>query len=419
MNISLFIARKLQFKGNKHHSSSSSTIIAVIGVAIAIFVMVLTLCVVHGFKNQIKDKVCGFDSQISINPPTEIRDSSDLSISLNDTLTQIIETSLSNSSSYTYSLILDQPGVLKTDENFAGLIFRGIDTNSNLQFIQSNLIEGIIPNYGIDSCKNKIVISNATATMLDIKLGDKINTYFFTNNNIRARKFEISGIYNSNFGDYDKLIAYASLSSLQHIAQLDSLSGTSIVINGLNNEEIASHSISLYSAISEAVYAGKLNKIYSIDNVHHTGAMYFNWLDLLDTNVVVILVLMGCVAGFTLISCLFIIILERVKTIGLLKAMGATNSQVRRIFIHMAQRLVIRGMLIGNILSITVLLLQQHYHIVPLDPEAYYLNSVPVEINWLHILILNLCVIVIASLILILPSHLASKISPAQTMRYE
>ena len=255
--------------------------------------------------------------------------------------------------------------------------------------------------------------------MLDIKLGDKINTYFFTNNNIRARKFEISGIYNSNFGDYDKLIAYASLSSLQHIAQLDSLSGTSIVINGLNNEEIASHSISLYSAISEAVYAGKLNKIYSIDNVHHTGAMYFNWLDLLDTNVVVILVLMGCVAGFTLISCLFIIILERVKTIGLLKAMGATNSQVRRIFIHMAQRLVIRGMLIGNILSITVLLLQQHYHIVPLDPEAYYLNSVPVEINWLHILILNLCVIVIASLILILPSHLASKISPAQTMRYE
>ena len=147
--------------------------------------------------------------------------------------------------------------------------------------------------------------------------------------------------------------------------------------------------------------------------------MYFNWLDLLDTNVIVILALMGCVAGFTLISCLFIIILERVKTIGLLKALGATNTQVRHVFIHMAQRLVLRGMLIGNLLSISFLLLQQKYHLIPLNPEAYYLNHVPVEINWTHIILLNVAVIAIASLILILPSYLVSRISPAQTMRYE
>ena len=201
MNIALFIARKLQLKGSKRHTSSSSSIIAVSGVAIAIFVMVLTLCVVHGFKNEIKDKVCGFDSQITINPPMTVRDSSDLSIKLNDTLRHIINTSLNDSAKYTISLTVDQPGVMKTEDNFAGLIFKGIDANSNLSFINSNLIEGVIPDYSNDSCKNKIVISSNTASSLDIKIGDKINTYFFTDNNIRARKFEISGIYNSNFGE--------------------------------------------------------------------------------------------------------------------------------------------------------------------------------------------------------------------------
>lgn len=419
MNISLFIARRLQLKGSKRHTSSSSSIIAGTGVSIAIFVMVLTLCVVLGFKNQIREKVTGFDSQITINPPLVINDSSDLSIRFNDTIRSLINSAITDTTNISASLSIKQPGIMKTDENFAGLIFKGINSSSNISFIESNLLEGKIPDYTNDSCKNQIVISSATAKSLEIKVGDKINTYFFTDNNIRARKFEVAGTYNSNFGEYDKLIAYAYLPTLQRIAQLDSLSGTSIEINGLNTDDIESQANALQTKINQAVYNQKLDKIYNIDNVQHSGALYFNWLDLLDTNVIVILILMSCVAGFTLISCLFILILERVKTIGLLKSLGATNSQVRRIFIHMAQRLVLRGMIIGNILSLIFVFLQQKYHLIPLDPEAYYLNCVPVEINWWHILILNIGVIVITSLILILPSHLASKISPAQTMRYE
>ena len=419
MNISLFIARRLQLKGSKRHTSSSSSIIAGTGVSIAIFVMVLTLCVVLGFKNQIREKVTGFDSQITINPPLVINDSSDLSIRFNDTIRSLINSAITDTTNISASLSIKQPGIMKTDENFAGLIFKGINSSSNISFIESNLLEGKIPDYTNDSCKNQIVISSATAKSLEIKVGDKINTYFFTDNNIRARKFEVAGTYNSNFGEYDKLIAYAYLPTLQRIAQLDSLSGTSIEINGLNTDDIESQANALQTKINQAVYNQKLDKIYNIDNVQHSGAIYFNWLDLLDTNVIVILILMSCVAGFTLISCLFILILERVKTIGLLKSLGATNSQVRRIFIHMAQRLVLRGMIIGNILSLIFVFLQQKYHLIPLDPEAYYLNCVPVEINWWHILILNIGVIVITSLILILPSHLASKISPAQTMRYE
>lgn len=421
MNISLFIARRLQLKGSKRDTSSSSTIIAVTGVAIAIAVMVITLCVVYGFKNQINEKVIGFDSQITINPANDyFTGNTDYAITLTDSLSQIITSALGgDSSKATIAISLKQPGILKTDDNFAGLIFKGINNQNDLSFLKKNIVEGELPNLGVDSCKNKIIISSSTSSSLNITVGDKINTYFFINNNIRARKFEIAAIYNSYFGDYDKLIAYAPITTLQRIAQIDSISGTTIEITGIDNELIYDKSIEIQTAINQAVYGQKLNKIYRVDNVLNSGAMYFNWLELLDTNVIVILILMSCVAGFTLISCLFIIILERVKTIGLLKAIGATNSQVRQIFIHMAQRLVLRGMLIGNILSLSFMYIQDKYHIIPLDPEAYYLSFVPVEFNWWHIIALNIGVIIISSLILILPSHLASTISPSQTMRYE
>ena len=420
MNISLFIARKLRIKGGTRKSSSSSSIIAVAGIAIAIFVMVLTLTVVLGFKNQIREKVTGFDSQISILPPIVVNDSSDLSITYDEKLLNLISSIVNlNNSNASIALALKQPGIMKTDDNFAGLIFKGVSDISHFDFVKQNLIAGEIPNFENDSCKNKVVISSTTANALNIALGDKINTYFFTDNNIRARKFEIAGIYNSNFSEYDKLLAFAPLSTLQRIALLDSLSGSSIEIRGINHDEIAPLSLQLQSAIHQSVYNNDIDKLYSINNVLQSGAMYFNWLALLDTNVVVILILMSCVAGFTLISCLFIIILERVKTIGLLKALGATNAQVRQIFRHMAQRLVLRGMIIGNILSLSFVFLQEKYHLIALNPEAYYLSYVPVEINWWHILILNVCVIIVSSAILILPSHLASTISPAQTMRYE
>ena len=419
MNISLFIAQRLQLKGTNRDTSSSSTIIAVVGITIAIIVMLLTITIVLGFKHQIQDKVMGFDSQITINPAINYyTGESEDYITLNDSLQNVIEQTI-NDSNANIALSVNQPGIIKTDNNYIGLIFKGISKHSDTFFINQNLIDGNLYNFYTDSCKNKIIISSFTSSALNINIGDKVNTYFFTKNNLRTRKFEIAGIYNSNFGEYDKLIAYAPLSTLQRIAQLDSTSGTIIEISRIDNDLIQEKSIALQSAINNAVYQNYLHKIYNVNNVKQSGAMYFNWLDLLDTNVVVILILMGCVAGITLISCLFIIILERIKTIGLLKAIGATNAQIRQIFIYMALRLVLRGMIIGNIISLSFVYIQDVFRIIPLDPEAYYLSYVPVEINWDHILCLNFCVIIIAGLILIAPAHLASKISPSQTMRYE
>ena len=421
MNISLFIARRLQIKGTKHDTSSSSTVIAVTGVAIAIIVMVLTLSIVFGFKHQIREKVMGFDAQITVNPEIDFSTGGNKqSLTLSDTLFTIIDSTIvHHNPNAIVSLTVKQPGILKTEENFAGLIFKGIGKNSDTQFARNNIVNGKFPDFACDSCKNKIVISSTTANALKIAVGDKINTYFFTNDQLRTRRFEIAGIYNSNFGEYDKLVAYASLSTLQRIAMLDSLSGTSIEISQINNDDIQDCANTLQRAITQATNQQELDHLYQVETVLQSGAIYFNWLDLLDTNVVVILILMGCVAGITLISCLFIIILERVRTIGLLKALGATNSQIRLIFISMALRLVIRGMLIGNIISLALVYIQDTYRVIPLDPEAYYLSYAPVEISWPHIMTLNIGVIVISSLILIIPSHLVSKISPSQTMRYE
>lgn len=420
MNISLFIAQRLQLKGTKRDTSSSSTVIAIAGVAIAIIVMVLTLSIVLGFKHQIREKVSGFESQITINPANDYyTGQTDQTIVFTDSIKNILDSLYHNYNSIKISLSVELPGMIKTDDNFMGLVFKGINRNANNFFISQNIVEGNIPNYDIDSCKNDIIISSTAASKLNISLGQRINTYFFNDGKIRARKFKIAGIYNSNFGEYDKLIVYAPNSTLQRVANIDSISGSVIEINGFNENDILDESIKLQTAINQAVYNRQLNKIYQVDNVLRAGAMYFNWLDLLDTNVIVILILMSCVAGITLVSCLFIIILERVKTIGLLKSLGATNSQIKRIFIHMTLRLVLRGMLIGNFISISFIYLQEYFRFIPLDPDAYYLSYVPVEINWWHIIILNLCVILFSSIILILPSHIVSRISPAQTMRYE
>ena len=205
---------------------------------------------------------------------------------------------------------------------------------------------------------------------------------------------------------------------MQKIARTDSC-GSCIELRNINYDSIYIYSERLQQKLVDAVHSGVINRYYSVNNIRNSAALYFNWLDLLDTNVIVILILMACVSAITLISCLFIIILERIKMIGLLKALGATNSQIRHIFIYIAERLVLKGILIGNVIALSLILIQANYHIIPLDPNAYYLSYVPIEINWWQLLVLNICVVLVSILILIIPSHLASKINPVQTMRYE
>ncbi len=316
-------------------------------------------------------------------------------------------------------LSLRQPALLKTDTDFEGLVFLAQSPDADFSFEKSNIVAGEWPDYASDSCDNKIVISVPTAQALGLGVGDRVYSTFFIDGNVKMRRHTIAALFQSNFGEYDKTVAYASLRGIQRVAGLDSLGGNRLDIRGIQLDEIATKAERLQAGLISDAAAGCLDQYYPVDSVLRTGALYFNWLSLLDTNVTVIFILMLSVAGLTLISSLFILILERVTMIGVLRAMGATKPFIRRIFIDMAMRLAGLGMVIGNVVGIGLLLLQKYTHAVPLDPDMYYLNSVPVEINVWAFVALNIGVAVVTWVILVLPARLASSIDPAKTVKYE
>ncbi len=417
MKFELFIARRIRLARENSRGIFSSTAIAVTGIALAIIVMMIAIVVVLGFKHEIRDKVMGFDSQIKISANTGYGYGNDgNAIEFSETIRQIIDSVIPESKS---TLTIKQSGILKTPDNFMGIVFNGMSTDYDWEFVESNIIEGSIPDYSDKQNSNKVILSQTMTKSLGLKTGDKVHAFFFEDNNIRTRNLEIAAIYESHFGEYDKLIAFCDISLPQKLKGLASTTGDAIGITGLSPENINKQSADLQDALINACNNNMLTHLYRADSVYDTGIYYFNWLDLLDTNVAVILILMTFVSGFTLISCLFIIILERINMIGILKSTGATNSQIRRIFIYVAERLVMRGMIIGNGTALFLIILQEKFRILPLDPEAYYLSYVPVEINWWYIALLNISVIIISCLILIVPSQIISTISPSQIMRYE
>ncbi len=415
MSYELFIARRLRLNREGRRGLSTSIVIAIAGIALAIMIMMASLCIVLGFKDEIRNKVMGFDSHVTIHPETSDYDK-EAYLTLTPELTDIIERTGEFSSA---SLVLQQTGVVKTDNDFQAVIVKGVQAGDGFDFVRDNIVEGSLPEADNEENRNKVAVSRTTARALRLKPGDRMYAYFFIDGAVKTRRIEVAAIYDTHFGDYDKLYIFAPLSFTQSICDVDSLSGNRLELKAADTYRINEAALHLQEAMMESADNGQLEGMYSISSVLDTAMMYFNWLDLLDTNVAVILVLMMLVAGFTLVSSLFIIILERVNMIGILKALGATNGEVRRIFIYLVQKIVIRGMIIGDIVGITLLLLQRHYRILPLNPDSYYLNYVPVEINWLYIVLLNIGVFVIAGLTIIVPSHAVSSISPCRSIRYE
>lgn len=421
MSLSSFIGSRLSFKQDSR-SPSAGVVIAVTGIAISFTIMLLAISVVNGFRDEIVNKFSGFHPQITILPPLPQNNevSNIKPITLDDTLRNRIKAAIPEAE---IQLTISQPSMFKTDSTFQGIVIQGVAPGKSWDFIKSNLETGTVPS-AENSAAESVVISRMTADALHVKTGDKVLTHFFDGNSLRSRKLLITGIYNSHFKDFDNNLAFSPVKMLQGVYEIDSITASSISLNGMELQQVPAKAEYLYqSLLAESMRDlednGDSAGVYRVDNIYSQCAQYISWLNLLDTNVIVIIILMAFVSAFTLISSLFIIILERVNMIGLFKAIGATNRQIRGIFIFMAQRLVVRGLLIGNLLSIGVILLQQHFHFLPLNPDAYYLNFVPMQLSPLPIIILNIAVIIIAYLILILPSQLISKISITKSIRYE
>lgn len=415
MSVPFFIARRMSLRTSQR-GGSTGLIVAVTGITLSVVVMIVSVAVMTGFRDEIRNKVIGFDSQISIAP--KATDNTAASILLSRADLAPIDSILPESAGYT--LTARQPAILKTPDNFTGSIIKGVDKDYDWTFIKSNLIDGTIPDYNSDSTIYHIVLSRAIAESLSLSTGEKIDTYFLGSGAYKVRRLKIAGIYDTHFDEYDRNTIFGSLQMLRRIADVPDSCATIAEINGLpDDESIDRTEEAISGAFLDEIYSGRTERHYNVVSIHRLAALYFNWLALLDTNVKVILSLMSLLTVLTLVSSLFILILRRVNTIGILKALGASNRQIRTTFIIMSVRILTRGLITGNLIGIGLLYLQKSTHIIPLNPEAYYLNHVPVVIDWGTIASLNAGIILLSLAVLLLPSAIIATIPPSRAINYE
>lgn len=409
-----FFARRIGAGRGAAASTRTGVVIAVAGVALALAVMELTLCIVTGFKSEIRRKVMGFQAPVSVTAPYDVETGHTAAeFVLTPGLRRLVDGRLPAGARSVVTL--RRPAIIKTDGDFAAVevVFRG--PGHDPAFEEGNLLRGRLPQ-GCAGGRDSIVISRSLARKLGIDTAARPYVFFFVDGEVRTRRATVGGVYCSDFSDYDDNIVYGS-PALAAAGRPELV--TSLDIEGVPEGEIMPLADTLQARLVQAYRAGTLPELHPVETVYQSGAMYFNWLELLDTNVVVIFVLMLCVAGFTLVSSLFIIILDRMSTIGLLRALGATTGTVAGIFVRVAMRLVGAGMVIGNLLGLGLALLQDATHLLPLDPGMYYLPYVPVQVDWWAMGALNLGTALAAWLILILPARLASRVQPGAVMRYE
>ncbi len=413
MNYPFFIARRLSLSsgGNK---KAPAVAVAMAAVALSVAVMLASISIVLGFKQEIRDKVIGFNSHISLYVSPITTDEDNIM-----TLTPSLETELKSLPFITdYSLQAAIPAILKTETDFKGVYLKGLTGEKAKKFIENNLIQGKTVDFTKEENKNKVVISETAARQLNLKAGDKIDTYFISDD-VRVRRLEITGIYNSHFDQYDDVMIFGSLPLIQQLGLIDGNQGTSLQIDTDNFEKVNEYTYQLQQKLNEALADGRIFRLYRTDNAYNQGINYFSWLNLLDTNVVVILILMMIVGCVTLVSGMLIIIIEKKRFIGIMKSLGAPTSTIRSIFIWLAIRIALWGMLIGNALMLIFMYIQKETHFIPLDADSYYIDFVPVVINWNAVILLNVGVLIVTYLTLILPSRFVEGISPASTMLSE
>ena len=414
MNLEYFIAKRIHFekKGEKNVSRPAVRI-ATIGIAVGVAVMLIAIAVVIGFKQEIRNKTIGFGSHIQITNFDNNNSYEMQPIRMSDTLQNQLK-AIPNVRHI--QRFVTKPGIIKTENNFQGMILKGVGPEFDWSFFKSNLIEGEILNLNDSTPVNEAIISKSIADMMGLKLGDSFLTYFLQDQ-IRARKFTVKGIYSTNFADYDKLFVITDIRIAQRLNGWDQeyFSGMEILITDFN----------YLDGVSDQVYALAANRFdaegngYFIQTIRQLNPQIFSWLDLLDMNVWVILLLMLAVAGFNMISGLLILILEKTNMIGILKSYGAGNWSIRKIFLYESIFLIGKGMLWGNIIGLLICFVQYQFKIIPLDPVSYYTSTVPITFNWLYIVLLNAGTLIVSVLMLIGPSYLITKISPAAIMRYE
>ena len=417
MNFPLFIARRIYSDhiGDQQKVSKPAIRIAVAGVAIGLAVMIISVCVVLGFKHTIRDKVVGFGSHIQVANFYTLQSSAiDQPVAIGDSMMNVLKRT--DGVKHVQRFAMKQ-GILKTDNDFLGVMFKGVGPEFDSTFIHKSMVEGSIPHFSDQQSTNRILISKDMASKLRVKAGDRIFAYFIGEGGVRTRRFTISGVYQTNLAQYDKTTCFCDLYTARKLNAWtdDMVTGAELTVNDF--KQLGTTANDIINRVNRT--QDQYGNTFSSKTIRELSPQIFSWLDLLDLNVWIILAIMTAVAVVTMISGLLIIILERTTMIGVLKALGARNSTVRHTFLWFAAFIIGKGLLIGNALALVLILLQKLTGFAKLDPQTYYVDVVPVELDWMLIVALNIATMLIALFVLIAPSYLVSHIHPAKSMRYE
>ena len=415
MNVPYFLAWRIYADNDNQKKVSRPAVrIAIIGVAVGLAVMIVSVCVVLGFKHAIRDKVVGFGSHIQVAEFSMLQQGTDSPIEVDDSVMNVLQHIEGVKHVQRFAM---KQGILKTDSDFLGVAFKGVGPEFDATFIQQHLLEGAVPKFSDKSSGNKILVSKVMADKLKLTCGSRIFAYFIDDSGVRTRRFTIAGIYQTNLTQYDNVMCYVDLYTAVKLNgwQEDMASGAELQVSHFDKlDEVENRVVKLVNRTTD-----KYGNTYSSKTIKELSPQIFSWLDLLDLNVWIILIIMMAVAAVTMISGLLIIILERTQMIGLMKALGARNPMVRHTFMWFAAFIIGRGLLWGNMIALALVALQYFTGIVKLDPATYYVSSVPVEVNVLFVVLLNIGTLLISLLVLIGPSFLISHIHPAKTMTYE
>ena len=412
MNFEYFIARRIAAHKDYKSSISAPIIkIAILAISLGMITMLISVATSVGLQKKIKEKVSAFNGDLIItNFDTNNSDDSQVPISMQQDFYP--DFTISDNVSH-IQITASKGAVIRTQTDFEGIIVKGVGPDYNWSYFKDFLTQGVVPTYDTPQMSNQVLISQYLANRLGLKVGDKALAYFFNKNSStppRTRAFTISGLYNSGFQQFDAQFIIADIRHIQRLNkwELDQIGAFELFVKDF--DLIEQTNIQVYNAIASTLDTQSIrNRFYAI----------FEWLDLFDFNVALIIVMMIIVAGFNMITALLVLILERTKMIGILKALGSDNWSVRKIFIYNAMYLVGVGLFWGNLIGIGLLLLQQHFDLFALDPNTYYVSQVPVYLHWSYIVALNLGTLILCFLILLIPSYIISKISPVKAIRFE
>lgn len=411
MNLELFIARRLLGGGKGDSVSVPIVKIAVAGIALGVCVMLLSVFIIMGFKKEITDKLSGFTSHLEVTSCDEDASYVGQGIAVTDSLLLSLQKMEGVKQVARY---VTKPAILKSDTEIHGVVLKGVDSLYDASFYVRHLCDGSLPDWGGVKASNEILLSASVAALLQVKVGDRIASHF-VQEPPRMRMFTVKGIYNTGFKEYDDMFV---LCDLRHLQKLNGWKGNEVTGIGIELDDLQELS-RVEEAVDRILPSGGECDCFQVTTLNDAAPQIFDWLNLLNMNVVIILTLIVAVSGFNMVSGLLILILDKTALIGILKALGYRNISLRRLFLYIALGLISKGMLVGNLLAFVLGGVQYWLKIVRLNPEVYYMDTVPVDINVWAVILLNAGVLVVSVFMMVIPTVLVSKIRPIKAIRFE